>query len=74
MKRRKQNLLDLFEELRKVEFPSIIEQLETRFWARVKLDKTILKVLGFTEEEMDEWLPKVYVALVEEMKAMKEVR
>jgi len=51
-----------------------LEQLENRFWARVELDKTILQILGFSKREINEWLPKVYDALVEELKAMKDVR
>ncbi len=73
-KSEKQTLLNLFEKLKDVEFPSILEQLENRFWARVELDKTILKILGFSDREINEWLPKVYDALVEELKAMKNVR
>ena len=64
LKKEKQTLLSLFEKLKDVEFPSIIEQVEKRFLARVELDKTILSVLGFSDEEIDEWLPKVYDALV----------
>ena len=71
---KKQSLLNLFEKLKTVEFPSITEQLGTRFWARVELDKTILKILGFSDNEIEEWLPKVYDALVDELKAMKEVK
>jgi len=67
-------LLPLFEKLRDVEFPSIMEQLEQRFWARVELDKTILKILGFTEGDIKKWLPRVYDALVDELKGMKGVR
>ncbi|RJS81096.1 hypothetical protein CW713_06720 [Methanophagales archaeon] len=70
----KEAFLDLFEKLRNIKFPPIIEQLETQFWARVKLDRTILKVLGFTKEEISKWLPKVYNALVEEMKTIKGIR
>lgn len=70
----KESLLNLFEKLKDVEFPSIIEQLENRFWARVELDKTILKILGFSDGEINEWLPKVYDTLVSELKAMKEVK
>lgn len=50
-----------------------LEQLENRFWARVELDKTILKILGFSEREINEWLPKIYDALVEELKVMEKV-
>jgi len=67
-------LLELFNKLKDVEFPSILEQFEKRFWARVELDKTILKVLGFSDDEIDYWLPRVYDAIVEELKAMKEVK
>jgi len=67
-------LVKIFDKLKNVKFPSILEQLENRFWARVELDKTILKILGFSNKEINEWLPKVYDALVEELKAMKEVR
>lgn len=70
----KQTLLNLFEKIKDVDFPSIADQLETKFWARVELDKTVLKILGFSDEEIDEWLPKVYDALVDELKAMKEVK
>ena len=73
-KSERQILLNLFEKLKDIEFPSILEQLENRFWARVELDKTILKILGFSNKEINEWLPKVYDALVEELKAMKGVR
>ncbi|MEM5870735.1 MAG: N-6 DNA methylase, partial [Candidatus Aenigmatarchaeota archaeon] len=70
--REKNTLLKLFEKIKNVNFPSIIEQLETRFWARVELDKTILKILGFSDKEIEEWLPKVYDAIVEELKTMKK--
>jgi len=55
-----------------IEFPSILDQFEKRFWARVELDRTILKVLGFSNEEIDEWLPEIYDAIVEELKAISE--
>jgi predicted RNA methylase len=70
----RKNLNEVWDKVSRIEFPSILEQLEKRFWARVELDKTILKVLGFSDEEIDYWLPKVYDAIVEELKAMKEVR
>jgi len=69
------NLLDdLFKNIHNVKFPSVLQQLENRFWARVELDKTILKILGFTDREINEWLPKVYDVIVEELKIMKKVR
>jgi hypothetical protein len=73
-KEAKNILLELFEKIKDVNFPSIIEQLEKRFWARVELDKTILKVLGFSDKEIEEWLPKVYNAIVKELKTIKEIK
>ncbi|MGD0405670.1 MAG: N-6 DNA methylase [Candidatus Bathyarchaeia archaeon] len=63
-------LNELFEELKEVEFPSIVEQLEKRHWARLKLDETVLSIIGFSNEEINEWLPKVYDALARELKAI----
>jgi len=65
-----ERLNDLFAKLKTVEFPSILEQLEKRFWARVELDKTILQILGFSDKEINKWLPKVYDALIKELKAI----
>lgn len=65
----KESLIGLFDELRNVEFPSIIEQLESRFWARVKLDKAILRIVGFDTSDIDNWLPRIYDSLVNELKA-----
>lgn len=69
----KENLLSLFGELRSVEFPSIVEQLENRFWARVKLDRAILQILGFSDSEVEKWLPRVYDSLASELKSMKSM-
>jgi len=66
-------LLELFEKLSKVEIPPIIEQFENRFWARIELDRTILKILGFSNKEIDEWLPEIYDIIVEELKTIGEV-
>jgi len=62
-------LLKLFERLRSIEFPSILEQLENRFRSRLELDKTILKIIGFTDKEINEWLPRLYDALIMELKS-----
>lgn len=68
----KETLLKLFDELRSVEFPSIVEQLEKGFWARVKLDKTILKILGFDNSEIDELLPQIHKTVLNELKEAME--
>jgi len=64
----KETILSLFKRLEDVEFPSILEQYEGRFWARVELDRTILKILGFSNKMIDEWLPKIYDVLIKELK------
>lgn len=56
----KEILINLFEKLKKVEFPSIIEQLENNFWARIEIDKTILKILGFDERKINKMLSITY--------------
>jgi hypothetical protein len=72
-KEEKNTLLQVFEKLSEVEFPSIIQQLEQRFWARLELDKKILEILGFSEKEINELLPKVYNIIVNELKSQKEM-
>lgn len=70
----KLTLLNFFNKIKDLEFPSILEQLENRFIARIELDRTILKILGFTKKEINEWLPKIYDALIDELKAMKNLK
>jgi hypothetical protein len=47
---KKKQFLDLFEKLRKIDFPSLIQQLETGFQARIELDDAFMKVLGVAKE------------------------
>jgi len=64
----KQIFQALFQKIKHIEFPSIIEQLENRFSARIELDKTVLKIIGFSDKEIDTWLPRVYDVLIKELK------
>lgn len=66
----KVSLTNLFNDLKETRFPSILEQMEKRCFARLKLDETILGVLGMTKKEIDEWLPRVYSTLIEELKSV----
>jgi len=66
-KKEKRELLDLFNRLKHVEFPSILYQLKNRFLGRMELDRTILKLLGLKNEEIDRWLPQLYDVLVTEL-------
>ncbi|MEM2937502.1 MAG: N-6 DNA methylase [Candidatus Bathyarchaeia archaeon] len=64
-------LLDLFERIKTGKFPCVLEQLRGRFWARVEIDKAILKVLGFNETETNQLLDYLYPALAKEIEQLK---
>jgi molybdopterin converting factor small subunit len=64
-------LLKTFEEIKDVEFPCVLEQLRNRFWARVEIDRAILKVLGFKEQETNQLLDYLYPALTKEIEQLK---
>lgn len=64
-------LLEVFNKIIEVSFPSVLEQLRGRFWARVEIDKAILKTLGFSEEETNQLLDYLYPALVKEIEQLK---
>jgi hypothetical protein len=64
-------ILDLYEKIKRIEFPSILEQLRTRFSARVELDMAILKVLGYSEDEAKQFLDYLYPALANEIQQLK---
>ena len=40
---------------------------------RPAIDKTILEILGFSNEEINNWLPKIYDIIIDELKFMKKV-
>ena len=70
-KKEKGSLLQLFDKIRNVSFPSIVEQLKNKFWAREEIDKTFLKVLGFSDEETEEILNFLYPVLANEIEQLK---
>ncbi len=65
------NLLQIFDKHSNVPFPCVLEQLRGRFWARVEIDKAILKVLGFNETETNQLLDQLYPALAKEIEQLK---
>ncbi|MEM3830318.1 MAG: N-6 DNA methylase [Conexivisphaerales archaeon] len=65
------NLLQTFYKYSNVQFPCVLEQLRGRFWARVEIDKAILKVLGFNETETNQLLDYLYPALAKEIEQLK---
>jgi len=65
------NLLSLFEQMKNTEFPSILDQLKTEFALRKKLDTTLLRIMGYSENDAEQLLDYLYPALVEEIEKLK---
>ncbi|MCJ7553034.1 MAG: SAM-dependent methyltransferase [Ignavibacteriaceae bacterium] len=66
-KKEKQDLIKLFEKLKKLKFPSFMDQIKNRFEGRVELDKAILKAIGFNRTEINEYLPRLYDIVLQEL-------
>lgn len=60
----KKSLLEIFNQVRNIKFPSFITQLREKNPNRVLIDQEILKILGFDENELDEILDLVYKVLI----------
>lgn len=73
-KENKEKLLNFFEKIRNIKFPSIIEQLDDRFHLRVELDILILEILGYSKTEINQILPKLYDTLSNELKSLKTLK
>jgi len=65
-------LLRTFEELRKVAFPSLLEQLKSSFDGRRKLDAVWLSVLGVPEEEQRPILDVLHGYLYETLESLRQ--
>lgn len=63
----KHKLLSVFNDLKKIKFPSFMEQLESRFEGRIILDKSILTILGYSKSEINKILPKLYDLVLKEL-------
>jgi len=70
-KSQKKAILKTFEEVKDIEFPSFLKQLKDRFPARVAIDKTVFRVLGFGDDEIDRILDYLYPALANEIEQLK---
>ena len=66
-------LVDAFNQVKDQEFPSILQQLTDGFPQRFEVDKAVMKVLGFNEQEIKSVLPKLYEALADEIGLLKEI-
>jgi hypothetical protein len=67
----RKNLLDLFNKLKKQEFPSILEQLKNKFPLRVEIDRAVFRVLGFGDDEINSILDYLYPVLASEIQQLK---
>jgi hypothetical protein len=67
----KDSILNLYERIKAVEFPSLLKQLENRFPARVEIDKLMLGVLGFGGDEINRLLDYLYPVLANEIQQLK---
>ena len=70
-KNEKKRLLDLFEQVKNIEFPSILVQLKTKFAPRKEIDTVLLELLGYSSKEADQLLDYLYPALAEEIEKLK---
>jgi len=70
-KEEKSRLLDTFNVVKGVTFPSVLEQLRTRFPLRVEIDRAIFEIIGFSQNETMRILDFLYPALVNEIEKLK---
>jgi hypothetical protein len=66
-------LLDLFTSIKNISFPSVLDQLRTKFSTRIKIDRAMLKILGYTNDEAIELLNFLYPALTSEIEQLKKL-
>jgi len=52
-------------------FPSLLTQLKQRFKKRIEIDRAIMRVLGFSDDEIEEILDFLYPALAKEIEQLK---
>ena len=71
--KQRHDILILFEEIQKIQYPSILEQLEYKFPTRIKMDKVILKLLGYEEKQIEELIDNLYPELYNEIKLLKDL-
>lgn len=60
-------LITCFDEVKKLKFPSIKDQLKDEFHGRIKIDTIILRIMGLNEKETKELIPKMYKLLLKEL-------
>jgi hypothetical protein len=66
-------LLEVFDEISKDEFPSLVDQLRKRHPLRIKLDKAIFTVLGFSSVQSEKVISNLYPSIVEEIEKLRSL-
>ena len=66
-------LLSIFDAAGVIQFPSLEQQIMTKFKARVQIDLALLQVLGFKEKEAKKYLAMLYDAVSQEFRVLKEL-
>jgi tRNA1(Val) A37 N6-methylase TrmN6/RNAse (barnase) inhibitor barstar len=72
-KEEKELLLNTFNTIKKEKFPSILRQLEMAFPARKTMDKAILKLLGYEDDQIEQIIVMLYSAIKEEIDRLKQI-
>ena len=65
-------LLALGKQLAKVKFPSLVEQLGSRFEPRLRLDRAILSAIGLTNQTIEVIIPKLYDSVLQLLRKLQE--
>lgn len=68
----KSSLLTFFNEISDIEFPSLIDQLESNFSYHRKLDSLILRIIKFPEKEIETKLDSLYKTIALALKNSKK--
>ena len=64
---------EIFDKVRKERFPSFLTQLKKKFSVRVEIDKAILSILGFEDDEINEILDFLYPTFAKEIDRLKDL-
>ena len=66
-------LLDLFESIKENSFPSILKQFQNGFPPRKRIDLLFLQLIGYSKEEADGILERVYPSVYLEIKKLRQL-
>ena len=67
------SLLEVFDQVSNVEFPSIMDQVSRPNNAKMMVDEAVLSVLGYSKNEVRELLARLNAAMKEEIASLKNM-